>query len=541
MEVQRPSFRQRPSVEPIKVPMATMAVDGPQEEVRHHHFEAATPIFREPKWSIDGHTPMEDAVRPVPLQPSAREDGMKQHDKDVVARLDRSSTSSASESPTSPDTKLNLPASIEDEGNAEYADIAQQRVHLRPSQAVSAPPQPQPHQQQQRPLHQQRRPAPLTLNPTRPATTHQPHRLPSLTRLVPSGDHQLQHQQVSHGGHRQQLFTRVSKNTINSPSTYGAYTPVQVVPSWQGIPYAWAPVSVPFQVQAPLASPHQVFPAHYHRSNPQQQQQQTQKHSPASTGTPTSTTSTSAPQLREDLWKVGGQYLSNPAAADAYVRAVEIRHGSVVSNSGMTAVREEHMDVDGADGRSPSPLSDVPANPFGNSLLLRIVIHSPGRSSVAMTREFDRRRLRDTIPDFARSPNTPNSGTSTGTAAPTSATVSTPVSAISSMSFARRRKSQIRAQHAGTPTTPVSASPTRRLAMPPVPIHLPFARAHAPALAAVLLLRETHKGDSIDLPMPFPGAWLETSAYMYTGNEELLSERVKQNIWYLGGVPTLSN
>lgn len=72
-------------------------------------------------------------------------------------------------------------------------------------------------------------------------------------------------------------------------------------------------------------------------------------------------------------------------------------------------------------------------------------------------------------------------------------------------------------------------------------LDLPFARAHAPALAAVLLLRETHKGDSIDLPMPFPGAWLETSAYMYTGNEELLSERVKQNIWYLGGVPTLSN
>lgn len=66
---------------------------------------------------------------------------------------------------------------------------------------------------------------------------------------------------------------------------------------------------------------------------------------------------------------------------------------------------------------------------------------------------------------------------------------------------------------------------------------LPYARAHAPALAAVLLLAEVHPGDCIDLPMPFPGAWLETSAYMYTGNEELLSERVKQNIWYLGGVP----
>lgn len=68
-------------------------------------------------------------------------------------------------------------------------------------------------------------------------------------------------------------------------------------------------------------------------------------------------------------------------------------------------------------------------------------------------------------------------------------------------------------------------------------IDLPFARAHAPALAAVLLMPVTHKGDSIDLPMPYPGAWLETSGYMYTGNEELLNERVKQNLWYLGGVP----
>lgn len=45
------------------------------------------------------------------------------------------------------------------------------------------------------------------------------------------------------------------------------------------------------------------------------------------------------------------------------------------------------------------------------------------------------------------------------------------------------------------------------------------------------------QGATIDLPMPFPGSWLETVSYMYTGNEELLSERVKHNIWYLGGHP----
>jgi hypothetical protein len=319
----------------------------------------------------------------------------------------------------------------------------------------------------------------LTLYPARQASAHQPPRLPSLTRLVPSGDQP----QSSYHGHRQQdrrRLSRVSKPAVNSPSTYGAYTPIQVVPSWQGIPYGWTPVSMPIQIpmQPPTASHHQIFSPQTHRSHAQQQQQP----SPASTATPSSTTTNPTPQLREDLWKVGGQYLCNPTMADAYVRAVEIRHGSTMSTSSVTDVRDDELDLDGAGEKSPSPPTAIPVNPFGNSLLLRIVIHSPGRSSMAMTREFDRRKLRDTIPDFARSPKSPKSGTSTDTTVAASTTTSTPLSAASSPSLARRRKSHVRAQQAGTPATPISAGPTRRLTMPPVPIRtsLPLAPAFLP-------------------------------------------------------------
>lgn len=41
-------------------------------------------------------------------------------------------------------------------------------------------------------------------------------------------------------------------------------------------------------------------------------------------------------------------------------------------------------------------------------------------------------------------------------------------------------------------------------------------------------------GDSMDLPMPHPGAWAQTLAYVYTGSGEV-TEAVKQNVLHLGG------
>lgn len=41
-------------------------------------------------------------------------------------------------------------------------------------------------------------------------------------------------------------------------------------------------------------------------------------------------------------------------------------------------------------------------------------------------------------------------------------------------------------------------------------------------------------GDSIDLPMPYPEAWGQTLAYVYTGEAEM-TEAIKLNILHLGG------
>lgn len=42
-------------------------------------------------------------------------------------------------------------------------------------------------------------------------------------------------------------------------------------------------------------------------------------------------------------------------------------------------------------------------------------------------------------------------------------------------------------------------------------------------------------GDVIEIPVPFPAAWMDTVKFVYTGREELATEQVKQNVLYLGG------
>lgn len=54
-------------------------------------------------------------------------------------------------------------------------------------------------------------------------------------------------------------------------------------------------------------------------------------------------------------------------------------------------------------------------------------------------------------------------------------------------------------------------------------------------LAAIMMSGHVKRGDTIDLPMPFPMAWLKTTAFVYTGEVDLITEEVKQNIRYLGG------
>ncbi|KAM0283880.1 hypothetical protein ACHAQH_002262 [Verticillium albo-atrum] len=67
-----------------------------------------------------------------------------------------------------------------------------------------------------------------------------------------------------------------------------------------------------------------------------------------------------------------------------------------------------------------------------------------------------------------------------------------------------------------------------------VPIHLEYARAHLPVLAALIVSGHVREGDVIDLPLPHPESWSNTVAYVYTGQGEL-TDAVRDNILHLAG------
>ncbi|RDA90012.1 hypothetical protein CP533_0895 [Ophiocordyceps camponoti-saundersi (nom. inval.)] len=151
----------------------------------------------------------------------------------------------------------------------------------------------------------------------------------------------------------------------------------------------------------------------------------------------------------------------------------------------------------------------------GDRLLMSAVIHSKNRKSRGIKREFDMRQLRATVPEPLPSPRSPN------------------FDRDSLLAAASMEEWMV------SPSTPVARglvlTTTGESQVNPVPIHRPHARAHLPVLASILMSNLVQSGDKIDLPMPYPRAWTETAAYVYTGEEEMLTDEVKENIRYLGG------
>ncbi|KAK4116693.1 hypothetical protein N656DRAFT_265845 [Canariomyces notabilis] len=145
-----------------------------------------------------------------------------------------------------------------------------------------------------------------------------------------------------------------------------------------------------------------------------------------------------------------------------------------------------------------------------NSLTIRAQIRpcELGRPPFLLQRTFDLDKLRATIPELPPDP--------IGARRP-----SADSSSRSSVSAARRRSSP-----------DLDKSPLRGANT--VPIHLRYARAFFPALAALLYSGYIKARDIIDLPLPHPEAWVQTVAYVYTGQGEL-TEAIEENILYLGG------
>ncbi|PFH57804.1 hypothetical protein XA68_14548 [Ophiocordyceps unilateralis] len=163
--------------------------------------------------------------------------------------------------------------------------------------------------------------------------------------------------------------------------------------------------------------------------------------------------------------------------------------------------------------RQPLSVTDA------DRLLINAVIHSKGRKSMGIRREFDLRQLRATVPEPLPSPRSPNFDRNLLLAA-----ASTEEWMVSPSTPVVRRLSVVTTNSAGGESQ-----------AKPVAIHRPYARAHLPVLASILMSDLVRSGDKIDLPMPHPRVWTETAAFVYTGEETLLTDEVKQNIRYLGG------
>ncbi|KYK57441.1 hypothetical protein DCS_04450 [Drechmeria coniospora] len=242
-------------------------------------------------------------------------------------------------------------------------------------------------------------------------------------------------------------------------------------------------------------------------------------------------------RYRELLWRRGFLELGNMGQADVLVVPLELRRSSLIS-SGRSGLERE--------GSSP-----VEA---GERLFVRAVIHSKDRAPVGLSREFDLQTLRATIPAPLSPLRSPNFDRSTllsvvSQGRPLSPSHRSPLSPQSPLPSPGFRRSG--ARHRGSVTALATASerqhggplamPIRAYhAQPPDPSELTttdvrYARANLPALAAIMMSNQVRRGDRIDLPMPHPKAWMETVAYVYTGESSLLTERVKGNIVYLGG------
>ncbi|KAF9773563.1 hypothetical protein IL306_008598 [Fusarium sp. DS 682] len=169
--------------------------------------------------------------------------------------------------------------------------------------------------------------------------------------------------------------------------------------------------------------------------------------------------------------------------------------------------------------------------PPDRRLTTRVVVHSPGRKSIILTRTFDLDELRATLPPMSPAErHQDDRRASVVTLHPPSVS-----SRASSPGVSRER----RHSHGALPGIDPKQSPAferrgSRQGFHPVAIRLSYARAYLPILAAVILSEHVPPGATVELPLPHPRAWEDTVAHVYTGRVAL-TEPIKQNILHLGG------
>ncbi|KAL2136504.1 hypothetical protein VTI74DRAFT_3329 [Chaetomium olivicolor] len=207
-------------------------------------------------------------------------------------------------------------------------------------------------------------------------------------------------------------------------------------------------------------------------------------------------------QLREELQAWGHVYFNSGSEANCFVSAVSLRRPS------------DNPSADDDAAARGRPAGDK------NRVTIRALVRpcALNRKPFRLSRTFDMDELRATIPEMAPASAGPRR----------SSAQSAELDSRSPLPAIRRRSSAI-SMECGPDH---DRSPARKQTT--VPIHLAYARAFFPVLAAFLYSGHIQTRDIIELPIPYPEAWKQTVAHVYTGQGEM-AEAIKQNILYLGG------
>ncbi|KAI2604620.1 hypothetical protein GGR54DRAFT_621904 [Hypoxylon sp. NC1633] len=225
--------------------------------------------------------------------------------------------------------------------------------------------------------------------------------------------------------------------------------------------------------------------------------------------------------LRDQLRTWGHIYYGNAKTADAFVIARSLRR-----NSNTSPIH----------GTGRNFIQGISGTPPYNRLTVRAIVRPRAldRPSFLIQRNLNMDELRATIPDppdnvIVQSP----SGNLHERRRSSLSTISHDGVPGTAQAGARRPSSVRSGTLLRSGATSVDVDGLIRDAKA-VPIHLKYARAFLPVIAALLVSGHVREGDVVYLPMPHAEAWPQTARYVYTGQGEL-TEAVRENILYLAG------
>ncbi|KAI1464398.1 uncharacterized protein F4812DRAFT_443279 [Daldinia caldariorum] len=242
-------------------------------------------------------------------------------------------------------------------------------------------------------------------------------------------------------------------------------------------------------------------------------------------------------RLRNQLRNWGHVYLGNSKMADAFIIARSLRQHNCHSPTSPPFAKLPPL---------PPPTAAAAGGgaPPNKRLTVRAIIRpqSQDRPAFLIQRNFDIEELRATIPDPPPAHAPAMKGVSDGPRSPAGfmsrkngvpASTAPPPSLLLlslSSSQSRPRRSSVAGRSDASALDLESLIRDGKA----IPMHLPYARAYLPVVAALLVSGHICEGDVVYLPMPHAEAWPATVRYVYTGQGEL-TEAVRENILYLAG------